>query len=121
MRKNKILVVDDDKDLVNMLVSRLKVQGYEVIPAYDGAEALRMAGSESPDLILLDIIMPVLDGLTVLRRLREAKETKETPIIMITAKGTSRAIFEAQGLGTTDYIIKPINLEELLKIIARYV
>jgi len=118
--KNKILVIDDEPDIVKMLKTRLETGGYQVIAARDGIEGFKKAREQRPDLILLDIIMPEVDGLTVLRRLRSDEATCGIPVIMLTAKGMTDSIFEAQIYGATDYIIKPFRLSELLKFIKRY-
>src|SRR3989338_1374893 len=116
MKKETILLVDDEEDLVKIVTNRLEAQGYKVLAAYDGMQALEKV-KEHPGLILLDIMMPGMDGLEVLRRLRSNEATRETPVIMFTAVGATRAIFDAQALGATDYIIKPFKPEELLSLI----
>jgi len=121
MFERKILVADDEKNVVHLLVDYLEACGYKAIYAYDGKSALEKAEKEKPDLIILDIAMPVMDGFEVLRRLQSNTKTKDTPVIMLTGKGESKAIFRAQGLGTTDYIIKPVELCELLEIIKRHI
>ena len=85
--KKKILIADDEVDLVEVLKVYLEMKGYEVLTAHDGEKALEVAQGESPDLILLDVIFPKMDGYTVLRELRGRKETKSIPVVMITAKG----------------------------------
>ena len=121
MLERKILVADDEKDLVQMLVFHLESCGYKAISAYDGKSALEIAEKERPDLVILDIAMPVMNGFEALTRLRSNPKTKDTPVIMLTCKGESKAIFRAQGLGATDYIIKPFNSSELLEIIKKYI
>ena len=121
MLERKILVADDEKDLVQMLVLRLEACGYKTISAYDGKSAIEEAEKEKPDLIILDIAMPVMDGFEALRRLRSNAKTKDIPVIMLTCKGESKAIFKAQGSGAADYIIKPFDSSELLEIIKRYI
>lgn len=118
--KAKILVVDDERDLVEIISSRLNVAGYEVITAYGGRAALEMALDEIPDLIILDIIMPITDGFEVLRRLRDNPKTTHIPVIMFTKKSETKDIFKAQELRSTDYIIKPFSLEKLLKLVDKY-
>ena len=83
----KILVVDDEKEFVNTISARLEPMGYEIIPAYNGQEALDKATSEMPDLIILDIMMPGMDGLEVLHKLRDNPKTFPLNVIMLTAKG----------------------------------
>jgi len=113
----KILLVDDEKDAVELLGFRLQVNNYEVITAYNGQEALERINAENPDLIILDIIMPVMDGFEVLRRIRNDLNTKYIPVIMLTARLDSASIFKAQELGSTSYLMKPIDIDELLKLI----
>jgi DNA-binding response OmpR family regulator len=121
MPNYKILVVDDEKDLVEVLTLRLEGSGFKVIVAYDGGEALKKVKEENPDLIILDIVMPVMDGFEVLARLRRDAQTKDTPVIVLTCKGESKAIFKAQSLGATDYLIKPFEPSELLDAIKEYI
>lgn len=120
MAKGTILLVDDERDLVKLVINRLEAEGYDVLAAYDGAQALEKARG-SLGLILLDIMMPGMDGLEVLRRLRAKEETRETPVIMFTALGATKTIFDAQAAGATDYIIKPFKPEELLSLIKKYI
>lgn len=120
MAKNKILVIDDEPEVVELLKKRLERIGYQVITATDGMGGFKKACEQKPDLILLDIIMPEVDGLAVLRRLRAEEATCEIPVIMVTAKGRTDSIFEAQRYRATDYIIKPFQWSELLKLIKRY-
>lgn len=115
----KILLIDDEKDFVDLVKKFLEMRGYAVIPAYNGIEALEKT-KELPDMVLLDIKMPNMDGLEVLRRLRSNQDTVNTPIIMLTSKAETDSIFETQHLWASDYIIKPINLEDLLTLIKRY-
>ena len=115
----RILLVDDEKDFVKSVKEFLGMRGYEVIAAYDGASALKKV-QELPDLVLLDIKMPVMDGYEVLRRIQADLGTAKIPVIMLTSKSDSRAIFDAQKLSATDYIIKPTNLQELLDMIKKY-
>jgi adenylate cyclase len=117
--KKKILIVDDEPELVEMLKIRLEASGYDVISASDGEEGLKRAEKEKPDLILLDIMMPGMDGLVVLARLRNNLETNFIPVIMLTAKGDTSAILEAQREFATDYVIKPFEPQHLLSLIQK--
>lgn len=117
----KILVVDNEKDLVELLGLRLKANNYEVITAYDGQEALEKINAEHPDLILLDVIMPGMDGFEVLQRVRSNLNTKDIPVIMLTARVESEFIFKAEDLGSTDYLMKPIDINVLLGLIEKYI
>ena len=120
MEKKSVLVVDDEEDVVRILRKQLVSAGYEALIAYNGQQAIEKA-NEHPDLILLDIMMPGMDGIEVLRQIRNNSETKETPVIMVTAKGASTSILNAQELGVVDYIIKPFELKELLALIKKYI
>ncbi len=121
MAKKRILVVDDEVDMVDGIKIMLEADSYEVITAFDGQEGLRKAQKESPDLILLDVMMPKMDGFEVLRRLRADSETQDIPVIMLTAKGDTESLFEASSLGSTDFFIKPFDAQELSNFIRRYI
>jgi len=121
MAKKRILVVDDEQELIKAVQIRLEHAGYEVLTAYGGQEALDRVSKERPDLILLDIMMPGIDGFEVLRRLKNKPETSLIPIIMLTAKGETGSLIKAGDLGTTDYIIKPFDTEELLDLVKKYI
>ena len=117
--KKKILVVDDEKDMVEAIRDFLAPRGYTVMSAYNGSEALKKA-KEWPDLIILDIMMPGVNGFEVLRELRNDQETKLIPVIMLTAKRDSDSLFKAGELGSTDYIMKPFDVTELLNLVNKY-
>lgn len=121
MNGKKVLMIDDEPDLVEVIKQRLELRGYEVLVASDGKEGLEKVITKQPDLILLDIKMPGIDGFEVLRRLRNNQETKDIPIIMFTVKGETRSILKAGDLGSTDYIIKPFSIKELEGLIGRYI
>lgn len=106
-----ILVVDDEKPIVEILRYNLSKEGYNVIVAYDGEEALKMAQEENPDLILLDVMLPKVEGFTVCRRLRERMST---PILMLTAKEEEVDKVLGLALGADDYITKPFSTKELM-------
>ncbi|MCB4755667.1 MAG: response regulator [Elusimicrobia bacterium] len=108
----KILVVDDEKDVVELLTFLLQKDGYTVVNAQNGKEALDVVPKEKPDLILLDVMMPELDGYTVQTRLLEDPATKGIPIIILTAKGHLRDIF-AMSANVTAYIEKPFDPKTL--------
>jgi len=118
----KILVVEDNFYSRDILVRRLARAGYQVVAALDGAQAVQLALSERPDLILLDIRLPVMDGYEVARRLRAAEETRNTPIIAMTAYAIEESRQEALAAGCNDYETKPLDfailtakMEALLK------
>ena len=107
----RVLVVDDEPEAVELLREFLSAKGYEVITASDGDEALRKVKEERPHLILLDILMPKMDGLEVLRQLRQID--KEVSVIMITAVNEEAIGRQAMELGAFDYIVKPLDLPYL--------
>ena len=119
MRK-KILVVDDETDFLTMLKMRLEANRYTVLTAGSGEEGLLKSQSESPGLILLDVMMPGMDGFRVLRRLKENDQTRAIPVIMLTAKGDTKSIMEAQNHNVADYLIKPIESADLLALVRKY-
>lgn len=107
----KILVVDDERPIADILKFNLEKEGYQVICAFDGEEALRMAFSEDPDLILLDLMLPEKDGMDVCREIRKEKMT---PIIMLTAKDTEIDKVLGLEMGADDYVTKPFSMREIL-------
>ncbi len=107
----RILVVDDEPRFIRLLEANLSADGYEVITATNGLEALDVFIKESPDLIILDVIMPELDGLSTLNRIREFSSI---PVIMLTAKGDEADKIEGLNHGADDYIVKPFSADELL-------
>ncbi len=118
--RKKILVVDDDPDIVEVVKMRLSANDYDVITASSGGEGLKKVASEKPNLVLLDIMMPGLDGFAVLEKLRQDANTATLPVIMFTAKGKSSALIKATNLRATDYIIKPFEAADLLAMIKKY-
>jgi len=107
----RILVVDDDPEIVSFLKRGLTYEGYTVDTAGDGAEALAKARDAEPDLVILDIMMPGMDGLEVSKRLRQASKL---PILMLTAKGTVADRIKGLDSGADDYLVKPFSFDELL-------
>ncbi|MDR0958257.1 MAG: response regulator transcription factor [Clostridiales bacterium] len=107
----KVLIVDDETNIVEMIAYNLKKESFEVLKAYDGEEALKKVFSEDPDIILLDVMMPVMDGLDACRKIRE---TRQTPIIMITARADEVDKVLGLELGADDYITKPFGIRELI-------
>ncbi len=111
--RSKILIVDDEMDTLLPLRRSLEVENYRVIEAYDGHEAINKAKTEIPDLILLDLMMPGMDGYEVCGKLRSEPLTKNIPIIILTAKGYVRDKVKGLEIGADDYVTKPFNLNEL--------
>jgi two-component system alkaline phosphatase synthesis response regulator PhoP len=116
----KILVVDDEVYILHILDFSLGAEGYEVLTAADGDEAIRMARTEKPDLIVLDIMMPKVDGFEACRRLKADPETSAIPVILLTAKG--REVDRQMGMevGADDYIVKPFSPTRLIEKIGSY-
>jgi two-component system alkaline phosphatase synthesis response regulator PhoP len=114
MAKQKILVVDDEEDILELLTFNLTKEGYDVSSASTGEEALSVARTESPDLILLDLMLPGMDGLEVARRIKGEPSTKNIPIVMLTAKGEESDIVTGLELGAHDYITKPFSRKVLV-------
>ena len=106
-----ILVVDDEAPIVDILKINLKKNGYKGLEAYDGESAYKIAIEENPDLILLDVMLPKMDGFTVCRKLRERIDT---PIVMITARGEEEDKVLGLAIGADDYITKPFSIKELI-------
>lgn len=113
MRKIKVLVVDDDERNIVLLTSKLQADGYETDTAYDGLEAIKKVESFNPDLVLLDVMMPKLDGHEVCRRLKASEKTKYLPVIMLTARGDIEDKILGLDVGAEDYISKPYSPAEL--------
>ncbi|MBO6738473.1 MAG: response regulator [Phycisphaerales bacterium] len=109
-----VLVVDDEPDLVELIAYNLQQQGHTVLTACNGAEAIDQAKSRQPDLIVLDVMMPELNGIEVARRLRSRTETASVPIIMLTAKTEEAHEIEGLGAGADDYITKPFSMQVLM-------
>jgi DNA-binding response OmpR family regulator len=114
-----ILICDDDPLLVDLLEYRLASRGYAVTVAEDGGKALRRLQEMKPDAILLDAMMPVIDGYEVLRKIRENPETAKIPVIMLTARKQEQDIVMALELGANDYLVKPFIPEELVARLGR--
>jgi len=112
--KEKILIVDDEKDIVKMLDYNLKKEGFRTVAASDGEEALDKAAREHPDLILLDLMLPEVDGLEVCKALKKEPKTAAIPVIMLTAKTQETDKIVGLELGADDYVTKPFSPRELL-------
>lgn len=109
MPELKILLVEDERDLLELLKYNLDREGYEVLTAETGEDGLKLVRSASPDLILLDLMLPSMDGLEVCRSLKAKAETADIPVIMLTAKGEETDIVRGLELGADDYITKPFS------------
>ena len=114
-----VLLVEDTEDNRFMMRRLLEMSGYEVIEATNGEEAVRMAEAARPDLILMDLSLPMIDGLAATRLIRKLPNLKKTPIIAVSAHATDDFLAEALGAGCNSYITKPIDFNELEQLIAR--
>ena len=117
--RKRVLVCDDDPLLVDLVSHRLSSRGYDVTVAADGAEALQLIGEAPPDALVLDAMMPVLDGYELLRRVREDPRTAKLPVIMLSARRQEQDVLSALELGASDYIVKPFIPEELVVRLGR--
>jgi DNA-binding response OmpR family regulator len=109
-----VLVVEDETTLLETLAYNLQQEGYEVLTSEDGEEALALIRAEKPDLVVLDVMLPTLDGLTVCRRVRKDETVAHIPIIMLTARGAEADRIDGLESGADDYIVKPFGLGEFL-------
>jgi len=117
----RILIIEDEAELVNLIKLRLESGNFEVLAAYDGEEGLKKAKEEKPDLILLDIIMPKIDGLVVCRRLKDDPATKEIPIIIVTASGGKNLAQRSKDAGADELVVKPFEADDLISKINNHV
>ena len=111
--KPLVLVADDDRDILELVAFRLERAGYDVVTANDGAEALEVASERGPDLAVLDVMMPRLDGYEVTRRLREDSGTERIPVILLTARVQEADVQRGFDSGADDYLKKPFSPQEL--------
>ena len=115
----KILAVDDERHIVRLVQVNLERAGYEVVTANDGKEALEKVAAENPDLVVLDVMMPYMDGFEVLQNLRRDPSTRDIPVIMLTAKAQDADVFKGWQSGVDMYLTKPFNPMELLSFVKR--
>jgi len=115
MNSKKILIVDDEVDLVETVRFPLEMEGYHVLVSYNGEDALNQARKENPDLILLDLMLPNLDGYKVCRLLKSDDRYKHIPILMLTAKSQEKDMALGMEIGANEYITKPFDIRDLLK------
>ncbi len=114
MARETILIVDDEEDIIELIKYNLKNEGYDILTAFTGEQAIKIARQSLPDLIVLDLMLPGIDGLEVTKFLKNSAQTKELPIVMLTAKGEESDIVTGLELGANDYISKPFSPKELL-------
>ncbi|HUT75164.1 MAG TPA: response regulator [Armatimonadota bacterium] len=118
-KQKKILAVDDERHIVRLVQVNLERAGFQVISAFDGKEALKKVESENPDLIVLDVMMPHMDGFEVLKHLKSDEKTKDIPVVMLTAKAQDADVFRGWASGVDCYLTKPFNPIELLTFVKR--
>lgn len=119
LQKKRVLVVDDERHIVRLVQVNLERQGYDVLTAYDGVECLEKAKSEKPDLIVLDVMMPRMDGFEALQRLKTDPETSYIPVIMLTARAQDRDVLQGYQYGADLYLTKPFSPLELISLVKR--
>jgi DNA-binding response OmpR family regulator len=120
MGQKKILVVDDEADLVETIRFPLEMEGFNVLVSYNGEDALNQARKENPDLILLDLMLPKLDGYKVCRLLKFDERYKHIPILMLTAKTQEKDKLLGKETGADEYITKPFDIDDLMKRVKVY-
>ena len=114
MKKTTIVIVEDEADLVEVIRINLQAEGYQLLSFADGDSGLRGIREAQPDLVLLDIMLPELDGIEVCRQLKSDKRTESIPVVMLTAKGTESDAVLGLGIGADDYVRKPFRIAELI-------
>lgn len=114
MAHEKILLIEDEKDILELIAFNLECSGYDVIKASNGEDGLKRAMNEEPDLVLLDLMLPGMDGFDVCRELKQDKKTRKIPVIMLTARGEDTDIVSGLELGAEDYITKPFSPKILI-------
>lgn len=115
----KILVCDDERHIVRLIQVNLERQGYDVVTAFDGKDGLEKVKAENPDMMVLDVMMPYMDGFEVLKNLRKDPDHKDLPVIMLTAKAQDKDVFEGYHYGADMYLTKPFNPMELISFVNR--
>jgi len=117
MTANKILVADDEIHIIHVVAIKLRNNGYEVVSANNGAEAYELVGVEKPDIIVTDYQMPLMTGIELIQKLRESEETRDLPVILLTARSFAVSQEQQQELGVARCLSKPFSPKELLKTI----
>lgn len=121
MKSQKILIIDDELDLIETIRFPLELEGYQVLVAHNGEDGLNLARKENPDLILLDLMLPKLDGYKVCRFLKFDERYKHIPILMLTARSQEKDRLLGKETGADEYITKPFDLEDLIHKVQKYI
>ncbi len=121
MNKPTILLVDDEQKVLDLITFRLQYLGYHVVTAKNGEDALTLVETQRPDLIILDVTMPGLDGLTVCSRLKKSETFRAIPILMLTARSEAEDVNKAMAAGADDYVVKPYDPAVLQMKLQRYI
>lgn len=116
-RNTKILLVDDEPDILEIVSYNLAQEGYQIVTAVNGKDAVEKARKEVPDLIIMDVMMPEMDGITATREIRKRTDMKKLPIIMLTAKAMKDDQERCLESGANDYMAKPLDVEKLLSLV----
>lgn len=114
-KEYKILIVDDDKDIVERLEAKLKREGYKTVVAYDGRKALTKVSKDDPDIVLLDLMLPKLNGFDVLKKIRKEHNERWRPVIIVSARDEMDSLKKSYNLEADHYITKPCNLEDIMR------
>jgi CheY-like chemotaxis protein len=115
----KILICDDDPVILRLLQVNLEIEGYDVVVARHGEEAVTMALEETPDLVILDIMMPRMDGYEACAKIRSHEDTREVPVVFLSARAQQSDIDKGRAYGVSDYLTKPFDPTDLLEVIER--
>jgi CheY-like chemotaxis protein len=119
--EKRILIADDDPVILRLIQVNLELEGYEVLTANNGQEAVDIATAELPDLVILDIMMPRLDGYQACQKLKEGATTTNLPVIFLSAKAQQGDIEKGKSFGVVDYLTKPFDPSELLEVVERHI
>jgi DNA-binding response OmpR family regulator len=114
VKHEKIVIIEDESDILEVIEYNLKREGYEVLTSQDGEEGLEQIGRSAPDLVVLDLMLPNIDGIEICRRLKSDPVTRSIPVIIVTAKGEESDIVLGLGVGADDYVTKPFSPKELV-------
>ena len=118
-KAKRVLICDDDPAVLRLIEVNLEIEGYEVVPAHHGEEAVAMATADKPDLIILDVMMPKLDGYGAAKKLKSLPETKDIPIVFLSAKTQQVDIDKGKSYGVAEYLTKPFDPVDLIEVVER--